>query len=114
MRSISITRVYGSTGSSAAWTWEHPIAGDELRAIKRDIAMRTEALPLALHLRARAAAHAAIRELPLGRYPALSFLRIATISVSPNRDFGVGFPPRRRPHNLRITGDAWAVGYRHC
>jgi hypothetical protein len=112
MRSISITRVYGSTGSSAAWTWEHPIAGDELRAIKRDIAMRTEALPLALHLRARAAAHAAIRELPRRRgsrprwiaagasahAAPLLWIRAGQPRLRPTIDPRLPWPPRSQAH----------------
>jgi hypothetical protein len=41
MRSIWITRAYGSTGSSAGWTWNIPSPA----TIKRYIAIRTEALP---------------------------------------------------------------------
>ena len=43
---------------------EQPIAGDELRAIKRYLATRSDAAALAVHLRARPAAHAPVGELP--------------------------------------------------
>src|SRR5215468_8377803 len=48
---------------------EQPIAGDELRAVKRYLATREDNLPLAVHLRAAGAAHPPGRELhhPGGR-----------------------------------------------
>lgn len=41
---------------------EQPVAGDELRAVKRHLATRTDALPW--HLRARSAAHPTVGQLP--------------------------------------------------
>jgi integrase len=46
---------------------EHPIAGDELRIVKRYLATRVDLLPLAFHLRTRATARTAVRELPRRR-----------------------------------------------
>ena len=43
---------------------EQPIAGDELRAIKRYLATRIGPAPLALRLRTRPAADPAVRQLP--------------------------------------------------
>ena len=91
---------------------EQPIAGDELRAIKRYLAARYGRAALAVHLRARPAAHPPVGELPgrrrrrarraAARPPAYAAPLLWLLSRQPGPrpapDPGLPGPPRPQAH----------------
>ena len=100
--STSIMRACGFGASSMAWPWSTPFAGDELRAIKRYMGIRVGRAPLAVHLRAGAAAHASVRELPL----AAAAVRAGLPPVHPHMlRHSCGFSLANRGYDLRLIQD---------
>ena len=81
---------------------EQPIAGDELRAIKRHLATRTDRAALAVPLRARPAAHPAGDQLPGRRGSRARRSR----RVHPHTlRHSCGFALANKGHDLRLIQD---------